>query len=392
MRYPAAWYQIVETVRERLPGLRPAQARGLATWVYGTITGGSGSQSSVLLEWEAEGAAAAAVREQLREFVRDGADKAAPCATQVEVATCFGPLLAWILDGWPERTRLALAVDATNLRDDLAVLAASVLYCGCAIPVAWAVLSTAAKRPGQPKADWTGAIGALLRRLRPAVPRPMQVLVLVDRGLRSPRLRRQIRRLGFRPLLRLDSATLVQPVGEADFVPARSLVARPGNAWVGRAVVYKQARSQVRATLLVVWDVGQQEVWVLLTDLRPRQVGLAWYGLRMWVELGFRALKGLGWQWQRSRRTDPARVARHWLVLAVATFWTLAVGTSVAPTPPVTTTPRRHSLFARGRALLRRHLLRGWLERPRPLRPAPWPDPSPSLHITYHLLPPPQPP
>jgi hypothetical protein len=28
----------------------------------------------------------------------------------------------------------------------------------------------------------------------------------------------------------------------------------------------------------------------------------------MWVELGFRALKGLGWQWQRSRRTDPGPV------------------------------------------------------------------------------------
>jgi hypothetical protein len=40
----------------------------------------------------------------------------------------------------------------------------------------------------------------------------------------------------------------------------------------------------------------------------------------MWIEFGFRALKGLGWRWERTRRTDPDRVARHWLVLAVATL------------------------------------------------------------------------
>ncbi|HEY7033017.1 MAG TPA: transposase [Thermomicrobiales bacterium] len=52
----------------------------------------------------------------------------------------------------------------------------------------------------------------------------------------------------------------------------------------------------------------------------PAAVGVLWYGLRMWIEVGFRALKGLGWRWERTRRTDPDRVARHWLVLAVATL------------------------------------------------------------------------
>ncbi len=77
----------------------------------------------------------------------------------------------------------------------------------------------------------------------------------------------------------------------------------------------------------MVWTEGQKQPWVVLTDLPPDQVGTAWYGLRVWVELGFRALKGLGWQWQNTRRTDPARVCRHWLVLAVATLWVMAYGT-----------------------------------------------------------------
>jgi hypothetical protein len=66
-----------------------------------------------------------------------------------------------------------------------------------------------------------------------------------------------------------------------------------------------------------------------VTNLPPHKVGVVRYGLRMWVELGIRALKSVGRQWQRTRRTDPDRVARYWLVLAVATLWVLAYGTRV---------------------------------------------------------------
>ena len=47
------------------------------------------------------------------------------------------------------------------------------------------------------------------------------------------------------------------------------------------------------------------------------------------VELGFRTLKGLGWDGERTRRSDPDRVARHWLVRAVATLLAVASGTRV---------------------------------------------------------------
>ena len=99
----------------------------------------------------------------------------------------------------------------------------------------------------------------------------------------------------------------------------------------------------------------------------------------MGVELGFKVLKSVGWQWQRTRRTDPARVARYWLMLAVATFWVLAYGTrvedagrlGVAPaqlrTPPVPRVkpyPRRLSVFQQGLRGLPRLLYQGcWWQR-----------------------------
>src|SRR5437868_6910011 len=215
----------------------------------------------------------------------------------------------------PQRRGLALLVLG-------AVLAQSA--CQAAVPAAlpaWAVL------PGNAPGAWMGPILRLLRRLRPAVPAGWTVLVLADRGLWSPRLWKRVRDLGWHPLLRIQRRTTIAPDG-GERRPAGALV-RPGEAWVGRGRLGWPKGRGLTVTLVAVWTAAQEEPWVVVTDLPPDRVGVSWYALRMWVELGFRALKGLGWQWQRSRRTDPARVARHWLVLAVASLTALAHGTRV---------------------------------------------------------------
>src|SRR3954454_9684625 len=109
--------------------------------------------------------------------------------------------------------------------------------------------------------------------------------------------------------------------------------------------------------------------------------------------------QGLGWQWQRSRRTDPARVARHWLVLAVASLAALAHGTRVEDArerglppprlraPPASragTRPRRISLVRLGTQWLRHLLAHGRLWRRLWLAPEAWPQPPPGLAITVH--------
>ena len=72
-----------------------------------------------------------------------------------------------------------------------------------------------------------------------------------------------------------------------------------------------------------------EEPRIILTGLPPDRVGVSWYALRFWTELGFKALKSLGWQWQKTRRTDPTRISRHWLALSVAALLALADGTRV---------------------------------------------------------------
>ena len=104
---------------------------------------------------------------------------------------------------------------------------------------------------------------------------------------------------------------------------------RPAHAMGLVAVDVQRPRARLRGTIIVIWVEGQNEPWILLTDLEPMDAGASGREMRFWIETGFKALKSVGWQWQKTRRTDPARVERRWFVLSVATLLTLAFGSRV---------------------------------------------------------------
>ena len=164
----------------------------------------------------------------------------------------------------------------------------------------------------------------------------MTVVVLCDRGLASPKLWKQVLGQGWHPYMRYPkNFTFCAEGGRR--LPTRAFVSRPDTAWTGSGTAFGPDAAKRRCTLLAVWYVEQEEPWTILTDLPPKEAGVNWYALRSWIELGFKpalgpdrgAVKSLGWQWQKTRRTDPARISRHWFVLPVATLLTLAYGTRV---------------------------------------------------------------
>src|SRR5262249_62253024 len=107
--------------------------------------------------------------------------------------------------GWCQGRKLGLAMDATALGTGFVVLAVSVVYRGCAIPVAWVVL------PANTKHAWRREWLRLLRRLRPAIPRGWTVIVLADRGLYCPWLFRRLAPLGLDSLFRIYNRVGLSP-------------------------------------------------------------------------------------------------------------------------------------------------------------------------------------
>jgi hypothetical protein len=326
-----AVYQWAEVVTTHMPHLSKPQAAVLTLWSIGMVLARSCALSAVS-EWLAKGLERKpnTVRQQLREWCYEAKAKRGGPRQELKVESCFAPLLAWVLQWW-EGTQLALAVDATTLGQRFVVLVVSVVYRGCAIPVAWTVL------PATEKHAWRGEWLRMLCQVRTVVPRRYFVIVLADRGLYARWLFQRIVRLGWHPLLRINTGGTFRPAQSVHYQPLRSFVPQPGTQWGGTGTAFQGPRRRLNCTLLARWDEGYRAPWLLLTDLAPSAGEACWYGLRTWIEQGFKVIKRGGWQWQHTRMSDPQRAARLWLAVAVATLWLLSVGGLAEATLPVST-------------------------------------------------------
>jgi hypothetical protein len=370
---------------KRLPGLSRPQVRVLAEWSLGMVLSRSCALSAVSLWWAtATGQAIWTVRQRLREWCYPAERKRGAKRQALDVEACFRPLLEWIAGSWSDR-QLALALDATTLGERFVVLAISVVYRGCAIPVAWAVVAAGEKGAWRP--EWE----RLLRHLRGALPADWVVIVLADRGLYARWLFEAIVDLGWHPFLRVNLGGTFRPSGRARFRPFRTFVPGADLRWAGTGTAFKSSDRSLACTLLAWHGPGYTDPWLILTDLPPDAADIAWYGLRAWIEQGFKVTKRAGWQWHRTRMTHPDRAARLWLAVAVATLWLVSVGGEADAAIPEATCPDLTDL--RGLARRRRHATRlrlvgvfrrGWtlilvaLFRHLPLpfasfRPEPWP-------------------
>lgn len=258
------------------------------------------------------------VRQRLREWYYEKERKRGQQRQEVDVTVCFAPLLIWILSLWTSG-RLVLALDATTLDDRFVALVISVVYRGCATPVAWAILP--ANKKGAWKAHWLRLLGLL----NDAIPSNITVLVQSDRGLYARWLYQAIQKNGWHPFMRINLQGKIKPDGTSEWIKLSELVPAVGRQWRGKAQVF--VSNPLTCTVLARWDEGYDDPWVIVTDLTPEVCDACWYALRAWIEQGFKCYKSGGLQWQYTRVEDPKRIERLWLPMAVASVWLLAVGT-----------------------------------------------------------------
>ena len=288
-------------VRTHLPHLAPAVVTVLALWSFGMVVAQSCGLTTVACTVaQLLGKKESAARQQLREWCYDKEDKRGRHRQDGDVTTCFGPLLTWVLCWWdPRERRLALAMDATTLGQRFTVLVISVVYRGCAIPVAWKVVRA------HEKGTWRPHWEALFTQLRGSVPPDWAVRVCADRGLYARWLYRPIVSVGWHPFLRINRGGFFRVPGRVWWRPLLSVVPLPGHGWRGRVVCFKG--DPLECTLVARWDAPHKEAWLILTDLAPELAEACWYSLRAWIECGFQDTKSGGWQWQHTKMTDPAR-------------------------------------------------------------------------------------
>jgi len=314
-------------LHRHLPTLSLPEAKVLALWSIGIVLARSSSLHAVVLAlacWLPF--KPLSLRKRLQEWYWEAAAKKGHgTAARGRHRRDWDPhavspdLLAWILDGWPTR-QVVLALDPTNFGDRFTVLNISILYRGCAVPLIWTVVEG-----GQPEA-WEPHWERMLQSLAGRLDAGWQVLVLTDRGMYSPSLFRCLLDLHWHPFLRIRAQGFYRPLGSQKWLKLEDLQPPLGHAWACQAEVFKNDAGRLRCTLLAFHGEGYAEPWLLVTDLLPEVAQASWYGLRGWIEQGYKRVKGEGWNLPRTRITTCQRLERLWLAVAVATLWVLEVG------------------------------------------------------------------
>ena len=327
----------LQTIEEQLPNLSKSQAYVLALWSFAMVIIRLSAITSVSFflaclfktKQESLDTKQNSWRQRLREFCYDSVDKKGDKRKELEVETCFHYLIKWIIKWW-NSNQLAIALDATTLELRFTILTISVVYRGCAIPVAWTITK------GNEKCEWNAQWFVMLSAIKTSVPNDYMVIVMTDRGLYSPKLYKHIVKLRWHPLMRINAKGYFKE-GDRYFQPIKSFAKEPNTSWQGHGLAFKNNR--LECTLIAHWEEGEEEPWFILTDLLPESSNACLYGMRWWIESGFKAIKSGFFQWNRTKMEDPARASRLWLVISVSMIWIVSVGGEVDESIPASTVP-----------------------------------------------------
>jgi hypothetical protein len=231
---PQAYQEWLRVVSKKMSHLSKPQAVVLSMWSFAIAMTHCCGLSTVsvflgqLLEQPENN-----IREQLRQWYREGGEQYGRKRSQLEVSKSFVPLLRWILSWWKEDEQsLVLAADASTLGQRFTLLVISVVYRGCGIPVAWKIVEATEK--GSWKPHWL----KLLHNLEDGVPRHWLVIVTTDRGLYAKWFYEAIQQIGWHPLMRINHQGYYQLDRHQSFLPLSGLITqeRAERLWLAIAV------------------------------------------------------------------------------------------------------------------------------------------------------------
>ncbi len=149
---------------------------------------------------------------------------------------------------------------------------------------------------------------------------------MADRGLYTRWLFQAICACGWHPFLRINLGVKARLVGEETFDWIGRWTPTPGTCWNGEVECFAGKASRLTCTLLMHWEEGYEHAWAILTDLASEEAEVSWYGMRAWVETGYKDIKRGLWGWHHSKMVTASRIERLWLALAVAQVWSVSVG------------------------------------------------------------------
>ena len=238
---------------------------------------------------------------------------------RISVLRLYLGLLQRVLLDFRDR-KVYLALDTTMLWNTYCVVYVSLIYRGRMIPLAWKVMEH----------ESASIAFREYRRLLRILEKPLrgkEVYLLADRGFVHRDLMRWVKRTPhwhFR--IRYKAGIGLHRWDGGRFLPL-AWRANPGQVVCYHGVYVTGQHEKVH--LVIGWQLGAEEPWVILSDEPTYPETLAEYALRFDIEEGFLDQKSNGFQWESSRLRNRHALHRLCFVMAVATLILVCQGSTV---------------------------------------------------------------
>jgi len=234
---------------------------------------------------------------------------------QVRVRAWYRPLAEQLLQAAAQTGQpLRLIIDGTQIGHGHQLLMVSLGYRRRALPLAWTWVRA-------PRGHSSGRLqGALLAYVRQPVPPTAEVIVIGDSEFTPLQAILDSWHWGY--VLRQKGSHLWRQTATAVWQRCDTLVTQPGETRWLTAIQLTKAQ-QHPCNCLALWQVGEQEPWLLATNLLTAHATRLHYSRRMWTEEMFGDFKCNGFDLAASRLQHFLRLSR--LTLAVAMLYVTVV-------------------------------------------------------------------
>lgn len=237
---------------------------------------------------------------------------------QVSVRLWYRATAEQIVARW-RGGQLTLIVDASKVGFGHQLLMLAVAYKRRALPLVWCWLDCA---KGHSSAQVQGALVAYARGM---IPPDTEVTLVGDAEFGNVSLMRQVARWGWGYVLRQKGSHQVAAYRQRRWQALADLVSGP-RQWVWWAKARLTAKWAFRTNVFAYWARGEEEPWLLATNLPDRDSARRAYARRMWVEEMFGDLKDHGFDLEATHLRHFLRLSRLTLAICLLYVWLVFSG------------------------------------------------------------------
>ena len=232
----------------------------------------------------------------------------------------FRPLAECLLKGLIGHS-VYLILDPTDLDDERCIVMVMLAYRKRALPLLWLSFEM---KPGMIQ----DSVTLLFAEIRRWVPAGVQVYLLADREFHGVDMLALIESQGWIPIIRTKgTVTATQDNGIAcplqALAPSVGLTRFEQTVWLTAREVGPYSLSMSCAPPK---RGAKADPWFIVSTLSAGPAILHIYEKRFWIDETFRDFKGYGFHLEATGISDPARLDRLCLIIALVCWWVLSIG------------------------------------------------------------------